>query len=666
MPRSRPPPEAGRPLPAGYAPRPRVGVWVAVTAAYLAVSGLGLVVAGAFRADGLALWYPPAGLDLALLLVFGPWYLPAVAVAHVLAVQVAGGDFGAGVLGLYVGLHTLLFGAAALTFQHVLGCNARLRSPRDALAFVGGAGILLPLAGAVLKASLLGVVGISGPERTWAEGVVTFAIGDATGIAMVTPLVLLALRPIHSIWWDRDRYPPVPARRLKPRRRVELVAVCAVTFALARLVLPFQGPPTFGLLIAFPVVWAALRRGALGAACSILALDVHVLLSGSGASLGAADVFAQEAQLTLVTVSLVAILIGAFVDGERSVRSVLRQAEERFEGAFQATPLLAFIAETRSAEIVDANHAFLQATGYGREEVVGRTSLALDLWEDPAERQRVVAGNAPGEPVRGAEVRWQDRAGRPLRVLLFRALYRRDDEQLALTMAQDITEQRLLEQSLLHAADREQRRLGRDLHDDLGQMLVGISYLAASLERSLREGEPGRAAAAARIHTLLAAALERARWIAHGLNPILEGDRGLREVLATYVEDLSRQFGLECSFHGPDDGADIRDPEAIVQVVRIVQEAVSNAVRHGRARRIEVELGRTPERGWVLRVRDHGRGLPESGVEGLGTKNMLWRARTLGGDLRVEPAAPEGTQVVLTFPERPPTGGPGPDAPDLR
>ena len=215
--------------------------------------------------------------------------------------------------------------------------------------------------------------------------------------------------------------------------------------------------------------------------------------------------------------------------------------------------------------------------------------------------------------------------------------------------AGDLGRQALLEREILEIADRERARLGRELHDGLCQSLAGIAALASALSKSLATNdEPGSAAAAHEITQLLHQAIGEARDLARTLSPIAPGGAGLHCFLA---RNVSRTYGISCSF-ACDRSCPALRRETEAHLLRIAQEAVHNAIAHGRASQIEISVECVDGSG-LLSIRDNGAGLSKDcrNHGGIGLQTMEYRARAIGGSLTLAPARPhDGTAVVCAFP----------------
>ncbi len=210
-----------------------------------------------------------------------------------------------------------------------------------------------------------------------------------------------------------------------------------------------------------------------------------------------------------------------------------------------------------------------------------------------------------------------------------------------------ITRRRRLEEEILEISEREQQRIGRDLHDDLGQQLAAASMMSAVHARKLMKQGAPEADAAQRITQLLKEALALTRGLARGLHPVSPEPGGLRSALLGLAERASETFHIDCHLHCPVD-LQVDNNTMATHLYRIAQEAVSNGVRHGHASEIVIEIAAVPNR-LVLSIRDNGKGFPveESERKGMGLRIMSYRSDMIGGELGIC-RNPDGKGSTLT------------------
>jgi len=222
------------------------------------------------------------------------------------------------------------------------------------------------------------------------------------------------------------------------------------------------------------------------------------------------------------------------------------------------------------------------------------------------------------------------------------------DRTLALT--EEMAERERLEREILDAGERERRRIGRDLHDSLGQLLTGTALAGQAVHQRLADGGSAEASGVARVVSLVEEAIEMTRGLARGLDPLeMEGGglaQGLRQLAAT----TSALTSTRCTYLGAESIA-IEDSVVATHLYRIAQEAITNAIKHGRAANISVDLVRH-DNGLRLTVRDDGLGIPESSGRsvGMGLRVMAHRAAVMGGSFEVRREGPRGTRVTCDMP----------------
>lgn len=212
---------------------------------------------------------------------------------------------------------------------------------------------------------------------------------------------------------------------------------------------------------------------------------------------------------------------------------------------------------------------------------------------------------------------------------LYREMEARVRERTA-TLTDEMAERERLEKELLEISEREQRRIGHDLHDSLGQRLTGTALAAQVLEEKLAARGQPEAIDANKIVELTEENIALSRKLAKGLHPIeMEAD-GLMQALEELAAISSELFKISCRFEC-DSPVLIRDAATSGHLYRVAQEAVNNAVKHGKATNVIMQLEAVDE-GIVLRIRDDGIGLPEPlpKKRGMGLRIMAYRASMIG------------------------------------
>ena len=328
----------------------------------------------------------------------------------------------------------------------------------------------------------------------------------------------------------------------------------------------------------------------------------------------------------------------------------LQRAQERFVKAFHASPDAIILSNIANGYYIDVNPGFQRLFEYSRDEVVGHTSRELVLWVNPQDRKTVIRLFREQGVVYDFEVRWRTKSGTIREVLLSVEGMELDGVPCALSVAHDVTERRQLERELIEISERERQRIGYDLHDTLGQHLAGIAFLSKVLEQRLTARHAAEATQATQIVAFVNQAIEQARTLAGGLAPVTLETYGLVFALQELAASVEALFHCTCKVSSHR-AIHITDHAVAMHLYRIVQEAVNNAIQHGKARQITITLSVQCEGGMILMVHDNGVGFPTDVAErrGMGLRIMHHRARMIGAILEVQRGAHGGTRVICTL-----------------
>ena len=214
----------------------------------------------------------------------------------------------------------------------------------------------------------------------------------------------------------------------------------------------------------------------------------------------------------------------------------------------------------------------------------------------------------------------------------------------------DISDRKRLEETILEISETERRRIGQDLHDGLGQHLTGVAFMGKALEERLAESSAPEAAEAAKIVKLVNESIKMTRDLARGLLPVVSEAHGLMSALEHWAGEVSELFHVNCRFECSDP-VFVREEVLAEHLYRLAQEAVTNAIKHGRSRNIIIGLA-VVKGGGVLTIRDDGCGFDTAlrSQPGLGLRIMNYRAKMISGSLRVQSTASGGTMVRCLFP----------------
>ena len=218
-------------------------------------------------------------------------------------------------------------------------------------------------------------------------------------------------------------------------------------------------------------------------------------------------------------------------------------------------------------------------------------------------------------------------------------------------MAEDITERKRLTERMLNSVNREQQRIGSDLHDELGQVLTGASLLLGGSLNMARRGTVVPIGDLEEILAVIENAIETTRDLAHGLAPGALGRADLGTALAHLVSRVRRWSGMNIEFTSTIARPALLTPEVTDHLYRIVQEAMTNVTRHAKAENLTISLY-TDERLLQVAIQDDGIGIRQKQELGFGLRTMHYRANAIGADLQVGCAMPHGTKIRIVLPAR--------------
>jgi len=222
--------------------------------------------------------------------------------------------------------------------------------------------------------------------------------------------------------------------------------------------------------------------------------------------------------------------------------------------------------------------------------------------------------------------------------------------QRTAALTAEMAERERLTKELLKISEREQRRIGQDLHDSVCQHFTATALAGQVLAEKLAALSLQEAVDAGKIVALVEDGITLARNLSRGIYPVELKAEGLTAALRELVANATEQFKVDCRLEC-EQPVPIHDVTTATHLYRIAQESITNAVRHGKARHIVIRLSRSEAR-TILSIMDNGSGLPDPLPEtpGMGLRIMAHRASMIGGTLSVRRAAVDGTVVTCTFP----------------
>lgn len=390
---------------------------------------------------------------------------------------------------------------------------------------------------------------------------------------------------------------------------------------------------------------------------------------------------AEEIGLFNRTLSIIVLWIVALLcDMWRQTRRAAQALEERFHLLVEGVRDYAIIMLDPAGRILTWNVGAKRITGYEEEEAVGRSLSMLYLPDD----------YASGEPLRQLEVtagagRFEQEGGRQRkdgsRFLAYVVMTPLRDEHGGLRgfskVMQDITDRRKAEEEreqlfnevqagqtrlqalsnqLIETQEVERRHLARELHDEIGQALSTLKIL---IQKGRQGTDPASAVHLEEGVEIVNQTIDQVRALSLDLRPSVLDDLGLIPALRWFVDNKTRQAGIAGEFVSGDIGYPLT-PERTLVCFRLVQEAVTNVMRHAKAKRLSVVV--TPGRFWLeITIRDDGIGfdvggalLAASGGKTMGLLGMQERVKLVGGELDLHSTKGNGSEIRARFPTEAP------------
>ena len=349
------------------------------------------------------------------------------------------------------------------------------------------------------------------------------------------------------------------------------------------------------------------------------------------------------------TILVIFIASRLFFRISRPIEHIIDQQAETFR-TLAETAREGIILASTSGTIEFVNPAAEQIFGYQPKELIGaslkclmpkETSLAHDGY-----MQRYMQTGFPRIIGSGRQLVAKRKDGTRFPIYLSIGDIRTSHARLFAGVIMDISEQQQMQREILEIPVSEQRRIGQELHDGLGQQLTGLGLLATSL---LNKASKPEHELATKLAHGLREAVGQVRALSRGLMPVDIDAEGFTNALENLVNEIRSQSGMRI-FLTLNERIRILDNSSALHLYRIAQEALNNAIKHANANRIEVSLGLVGDRG-CLTIRDNGRGFdaePQKSA-GLGLRIMQHRCGMIDAEFEILSSAEHGTEVRCYF-----------------
>lgn len=333
--------------------------------------------------------------------------------------------------------------------------------------------------------------------------------------------------------------------------------------------------------------------------------------------------------------------------GQFPVNSI--PSDPLYRALFETTENLTLIFDENKV-IQKVNTRFAEFIGYPREDVEGKMT-----WMDFVVKEDIdmllkyhdIRTRSPQSAPKNYEFRVRNKNNEIILMYMTIGLIPGTTWRIASLM--DITARRQLEKEIIQITEEEQRRIGFHLHDDLAPHLLGIEALLNVIKKKLVKEKSAAAADVEKTRELLVEAVQKTRGFAKVLCPVHLADYGLESAILDLARNTESVYGIKCSFSLEGESPE-GNSELAKHIFFMIKEAVHNAVKHARAKKISVSIEYHPPH-LLVRIGDDGRGFNVAGTSpGIGQKIMRYRAEMIGAYFAITSGRNSGTTVLIEIP----------------
>jgi len=354
----------------------------------------------------------------------------------------------------------------------------------------------------------------------------------------------------------------------------------------------------------------------------------------------------------MVTSAWVALLRRQVRTQTRLIRQKLQDEaalEERYRNLFENANDIVYTHD-REGRLTSINQTGERLLQTSRQEILTRNLLDFVVPDQQTAARQWLESIVKGAGAPTSEWDFVATSGQRVKLEISTRVIEQDGRFVEVEgIARDITERKRLEREVLEISNREQRRIGHDLHDGVCQQLAGIAFMTSTLADELEEKGVAESAEAEKISGMINEVIDQTRGVARGLFPVRLEEHGLVVALEELAANASELFKLNCRFVAENPPATL-DNAIALHLYYIVLEAVANAAKHGGAANVVISLEPMGDR-YALKVRDDGRGFTPAadGQTGMGLRIMHYRARVIAATLNLQSRPGFGTTVSCLF-----------------
>ncbi len=326
----------------------------------------------------------------------------------------------------------------------------------------------------------------------------------------------------------------------------------------------------------------------------------------------------------------------------------LRTSEEKFSKAFIASPHIVIIFELSTARIIEVNDRFLGFVNMTRDEAAGRKLRDIGITISHPDWKTMTDTIRREGSVRNLEITLStDRGGEYLLSLSGEVIIL-EGRECFITILEDITEVRQLQREMSSIIEEERFRIGRDLHDDLGQVLTGATFLVQTIKQELKKESHPLAGDIDKIDTLVRQAVMKTRSISRMLSPIEMKGKGFASAVEEMISQIEKVFIISCSF-SQDGDIIVEDTHVAANLYYIAREAINNAIKHSTANSIVVKLS-LDDNLLMMSIEDDGTGVDNTDLSGgMGLRIMKYRANLIGAQIEYGAGVSGGFRILVTL-----------------
>ncbi|WP_457575161.1 cache domain-containing protein [Desulfomarina sp.] len=329
-------------------------------------------------------------------------------------------------------------------------------------------------------------------------------------------------------------------------------------------------------------------------------------------------------------------------------QKALRQSEEMFSKAFNLSPISILILSYPQGKIISVNDSFTQTTGFRQKNLFDHSLAELPIFDSPKDIHNLLRELTEKNQIRERAITFHTRDNEKRQGLVSADLITLWGDTCVLAVVEDITERQGLQERILDIGENERRKVGQDIHDDLCPHLIGTEVMVKILQKKLEENFPEAVKTTEKIRKLIKDAIRKSRGMARGLSPVFLVNRGFETAIEELVTHTEEVYGLVCTYKRTGD-LDFRDSRDSIHLFLIVQEAVSNSVRHARGTTVNI-VQKQSENGVLITITDDGIGIRDvTETDGMGLKIMRYRAERIGAELSYLTMDKGGTRVIITL-----------------